>query len=67
MATFLGGCASLWKSPVGENVVSARQLSLRGVDAMQREEWDEAESLFRKALRACPTDERAHRCFAEIL
>jgi Tfp pilus assembly protein PilF len=63
----MGGCASLWKCPVSEDVVSARQISLRGVDAMQREEWDEAETLFRKALRTCPTDERAHRCFAEIL
>lgn len=34
---------------------------------MQREQWAEAEVLFRKALRTCPTDERAHRCFAEIL
>jgi tetratricopeptide (TPR) repeat protein len=67
LAAPLCGCASLWKTPVDESVVSARQLSLRGVDAMQREEWDEAESLFRKALRECPTDERAHRCFAEIL
>jgi tetratricopeptide (TPR) repeat protein len=63
----VSGCASLWKCPVSDDVVSARQISLRGVDAMQREEWEEAETLFRKALRTCPTDERAHRCFAEIL
>lgn len=63
----LAGCACLHRNKVDANVVSARQLSLRGIDAMQRDQWDDAEALFGDALRKNPADERAHRHFAELL
>jgi tetratricopeptide (TPR) repeat protein len=62
-----GGCTSLYRKPVADNVVSARQLSLRGIDAMQHEQWDEAEKLFQRAIETCPADERAHCRYAETL
>jgi tetratricopeptide (TPR) repeat protein len=63
----LSGCACLHRDKVDANVVSARQLSLRGIDAMQRDKWDDAEALFGDALQKNPADERAHRHFAELL
>jgi tetratricopeptide (TPR) repeat protein len=63
----LGGCASLGRNPVAENVVLSRQLSHRGIDAMQRGQWDEAEMMFAEAIDLCEADERAHRRYAETL
>ena len=63
----LTGCTCLNRNKVDANVVSARQMSLRGIDAMQRDQWDDAEALFATALRKNPADERAHRHFAELL
>ncbi len=60
------GCTCLHRDKVDANVVSARQLSLRGMDAIQRGQWDDAENLFADALRKNPADERAHRHFAEV-
>jgi Flp pilus assembly protein TadD len=50
-----------------ESLAAARQLSLQGFDAQQRNQWDRAESLFATAILKCPTDERAHAGFAESL
>jgi tetratricopeptide (TPR) repeat protein len=61
------GCTSLYRKPAADNVVAARQLSLRGIDALQQENWEEAEALFGRAIGACATDERAHCHYAEIL
>ncbi len=61
------GCTSLYRKPVSDDVVAARQLSLRGIDAMQRDQWDEAEQLFQRAIETCPVDERAHCRYAETL
>lgn len=61
------GCATFRRSPVSEDVVAARQLSLRGMDAMQRNRWEEAEALFATAVETNPSDERAHRRYAETL
>ncbi len=63
----LAGCATLKRNPVPENVVEARQISLVGLDAMQREQWGKAEGLFSKAIETCPADERAHQHYAEAL
>ena len=63
----ISGCACLHRDKVDANVVSARQLSLRGIDAMQRDQWNDAETLFAEALRKNPADERAHQHFAELL
>lgn len=60
------GCAYC-KSPVGENVVAGRQLSLKGLEAMQRDQWEQAEDLFAQAVRTSPVDERARWRYAETL
>lgn len=62
-----GGCTTLSKNKIDENVVAARQLSLRGVDAMQRGQMAEAETLFSRALDTCPLDERIQGHYAETL
>lgn len=67
MSLGLVGCATLKPSPVPEHVVQARQLSLGGIDAMQQDQWEKAEWLFKKAIEKCPADERAHQQFAEAL
>jgi len=62
-----GGCASLSKNRVDKDVVAARQFSLRGVDAAQRGQLAEAESLFGNALELCPLDERIQYHYGETL
>ncbi|MCA9154676.1 MAG: tetratricopeptide repeat protein [Planctomycetales bacterium] len=64
---FVAGCSSLSPNPVADNVVSARQMSMRGLDALHRGRWDEAETDFAAAVQACPVDERAHQHYAETL
>ena len=68
MATPAVGCTLLPRQgPVAENVVAARQLSQRGIEAIQRGAWREAQALFRLAIEACPVDERARYHYAETL
>ena len=55
------------KGPVAENVISAREQTLSGLDAMQRGKWEKAENHFGRAIKACPTDERTHHHYAEAL
>jgi tetratricopeptide (TPR) repeat protein len=63
----VSGCAALRRNAVSENVVEARQMSLRGMDALQQGKSDVAESCFATAIRANPADERAHVQYAELL
>ncbi len=63
----LAGCATLKRNPVPQNVIDARQYSLDGLDAMQRQQWGKAEGLFLEAIKECPVDERAHQQYAEAL
>jgi tetratricopeptide (TPR) repeat protein len=60
-----GGCGTFGRRTADE-VVSARQLSLRGMEAVERGRWQEAETYFNRALETHPSDERAHRQLAEI-
>lgn len=60
------GC-TYCRNPVGDDVVAARQMSLRGLEAMQRDEWEEAEGLLEKAVQTSPVDERARCRYAETL
>jgi tetratricopeptide (TPR) repeat protein len=62
----LVGCA-LNKSRVHDDTLSARQLSLQGIDARQRGQLEQAESLFSKATEMCPVDERIRSQYAETL
>ena len=61
------GCATLRPAPVAENIVTARQLSLRGMDAMQHGQMEEAEAMFAMAIETNRSDERARACYAELL
>ena len=62
-----GGCRMLPRNAMSERVVAARQMTLRGTDALQRGHWEEAESIFASAIRQCPVDERARSGYAESL
>jgi tetratricopeptide (TPR) repeat protein len=42
-------------------------LSLRGIDAMERGQWDDAEEMFERAIEICPVDERAHCRYSQTL
>lgn len=60
------GCRVL-RSRDTRDLSSARQLSLRGADALQQRKYTDAESLFVEALRQSPSDERAQWGFSEVL
>lgn len=62
-----GGCRSLGKQPVSENVVEARQISLRGMEALEQGKLADAESMFANAIKVCPVDERARKNYADLL
>lgn len=61
------GCATLGRKPVPDHIISARQLMLRGADAVQRSRWQEAEYLFAEAVELAPLDEKARGLYAESL
>ena len=61
------GCHSLAQRKSNSQLVAARQLSLRGADALQRSRQQDAEMLFSEALRNSPLDERAHWGYATTL
>jgi tetratricopeptide (TPR) repeat protein len=62
------GCRMFRHHKISEQSIAAsRQLSLQGIDAQQRNQWDRAESLFATAILKCPSDERAHAGYAESL
>jgi tetratricopeptide (TPR) repeat protein len=61
------GCASLRKDTISEDVITARQMSLRGFDALQRGKHEEAEAWFANAIETNPVDDDAHVQYAELL
>ena len=64
----VGGCVSLRKKgPVDQQVVAGRQLAQRGMEAIERDRWDQAEDLLRRSVEICPVDERARQHYAEAL
>jgi predicted Zn-dependent protease len=48
-------------------LTAARQMSLRGAEALQQKKYGDAESLFSEAIRQSPADERAQSGYAEVL
>ncbi len=60
------GCA-LNKAKVHDDTLSARQLSLEGIDARQRGQLNRAETLLSQATELCPVDERIRSQYAETL
>jgi tetratricopeptide (TPR) repeat protein len=64
----IGGCRVFRGQRVSDaDMAAARQLSLQGIDAQQRQQWERAESLFAAAIIKCPSDERARYGYAEAL
>ena len=62
------GCRALRSHRTSdENIAAARHLSLQGLDAQQRGQWERAETLFAAAIVKCPSDERARFGYAESL
>lgn len=61
------GCRSLRDRSANQKLVQARQLSLRGTDAIQRQRYQDAELLFSEALKQSTLDERAHWGYASTL
>lgn len=67
LASFMAasvGCRGLAQRTTNTQLVSARQLSLRGADALQRSRDQDAEILFSEALQQSQIDERAHWGYA---
>jgi tetratricopeptide (TPR) repeat protein len=48
-------------------MAASRQLSQRGISALEKNDWDKGESLLAQAIKACPTDAEPHRHYAEAL
>ncbi|HEY2413630.1 MAG TPA: tetratricopeptide repeat protein [Pirellulaceae bacterium] len=68
MILIAGGCRVFRHHKISEESIAAsRQLSLQGIDAQQRNDWERAESLFATAILKCPSDERARAGYAESL
>ncbi|HUG70565.1 MAG TPA: tetratricopeptide repeat protein [Pirellulaceae bacterium] len=61
------GCASLRKGTISEDVITARQMSLRGFDSLEQGKLKDAEAWFANAVETNPVDERAHVQYAELL
>jgi tetratricopeptide (TPR) repeat protein len=59
----------MWRrnEAVPQSVAAARQLSSRGLSAMQRNQWNDAETLLAQAVKTCPVDTEARRQYAEAL
>ena len=67
LPALVGGCRVWRRPPVGEALPGARQLSLRGAEALQQEKWSDAETYFSEALKESGMDERAHWGYAETM
>lgn len=64
----LPGCQLTQRlGPVPKSLVASRQLSSRGVSAIERQDWTEAEQLLAQAVKTCPVDPQARRYYAEAL
>ena len=63
----LCGCRSFRRNPIDEHVATSRELTLRGVESLQKGRVDEAERYLAQAVEACPDDDRARRRYAEVL
>jgi tetratricopeptide (TPR) repeat protein len=61
------GCAGLSRRLKTDDVVFARQIAQRGMDAVDAGNWNRAEEYFAKAVEACPVDERVQARYAESL
>lgn len=60
------GCAFCRSTRSEQDLVAVRQLALRGDEAMQRGNAEEAERCFQEAIKRQPQDERCHALLAEL-
>ncbi len=63
----LTGCLSFIKDAQTQRQIHSRELTLGGIHAQQRGNDSHAESLFSKAVAACPDDHKARQKYAELL
>ena len=64
----LAGCASVpGRGPADSNVIEARQLTQRGIDAACHGNWGQAELLFAQASQSSPSDVPAKEHYARTL
>ena len=62
------GCLSLHdRGPASSELISCRHNWKQGLDAVQRGQWKQAETLFASAVESCPHDERARQYYADAL
>jgi len=62
------GCKfSGYQNPLSRSVLNSRELSQRGVAAMEKHDWTQAESCFSQACQSCPHDVDSRRNYAEML
>jgi tetratricopeptide (TPR) repeat protein len=66
-ASFTGCKFAGREGPVSRSLLTCRQLSQRGVVAMDRKDWNAAEANLSKAVEACPVDPEARRYYSEAL
>jgi Flp pilus assembly protein TadD len=64
----LTGCVSVGgRGPADSNVIEARQLTQRGIDAACHGDWGQAEMLLAQASQSCPSDVPAKEHYARML
>lgn len=63
----LSGCRTLRDRSSSQQLQQARQLSLKGTDAIERQRYTDAEMLFSEALKQSEKDERAHWGYSNAL
>ena len=61
------GCRALRANRQTRELTAARQMSLRGTEALQQKKYGDAESFFSEAIRQSSADERAQSGYAEVL
>ncbi len=66
-ASALAGCCWSDRGPVPKPLMECRQLSSRGVSAMQRHDYAEAETLLAQAVDTYGVDPEARRQYAAVL
>ncbi len=65
---FSSGCLLVGREkPVSKQVATSRQLSQKGISALDRGEWDNGETLLAQSVKACPADPEPRRHYAEAL
>jgi tetratricopeptide (TPR) repeat protein len=61
------GCSGFSRRWQPDDVVFARQIAQRGMDAVDAGNWQRAEEFFAKAVEVCPVDERVQSRYADAL